>query len=68
MGWVQVTPGVTLNNATPSNNLLLSSYFKNLTIGLHVLYVFNMHANFYINQMLFTIQFINLYFMQYFKI
>ena len=27
-----------------------------------------MHANFYNNQMLFTIQFINSYFMQYFKL
>ena len=68
MSWIQVTPGVTLSNFTPSNNLLLNSYFENLTIGLHILYVFNMHANFYTNQMLFTIQSINLYFMQYCKL
>ena len=24
-GWVQVTPGVTLNNITPLNNLLLNT-------------------------------------------
>ena len=36
MGLVQVIPGVTLNNITPSNNLLLNLYFENLTIGLHV--------------------------------
>ena len=55
MVWVLVIHGVTLNNITQPNNLLLNLYFKNLTIGLHVLYVFNMRANFYINQMLFTI-------------
>ena len=49
MSWIQVTPGVTLSNFTPSNNLLLNSYFENLTVGLHILYVFNMHANFYTN-------------------
>ena len=44
MGWVQVTIGVILSSVTPLNNLLLNSYFGNLTVGLHVLYVFNMHA------------------------
>ena len=55
-------------NIISSNNLLLNLYFENLTIELYILYVFNMHANFYINQVLFTIQFINSYFMQYFKL
>ena len=50
MGWVQVTLGVTLSNITLPNNLLLNLYFKNLTVGLHVIYVFNIHANFYTNQ------------------
>ena len=36
MSWIQVTPGVTLSNFTPSNNLLLNSYFENSTVGLHV--------------------------------
>ena len=62
MSWVQVIPSVILSNITKPNNLLLNSYFKNLTIGLHILHVFNMHVNFYINQMLFTIRFIKLYF------
>ena len=35
--WVQVTPSVTLNNVTPLNNLLLNSYFENLTTELHEL-------------------------------
>ena len=34
MGWIQVTPGVILSNVIPPNNLLLNSYFENLTIGL----------------------------------
>ena len=41
----RVTLGVTLNNITPPINLLLNSYFENLTIELHVFYVFNMHVN-----------------------
>ena len=55
-------------NIISPNNLLLNLYFENLTIELYILYVFNMHTNFYINQVLFTIQFINSYFMQYFKL
>ena len=38
-----------LVNVTPTNNLLLNSYFENPTIGLHVLYVINMHTNFHAN-------------------
>ena len=68
MGWVQVTSSVTLSNVTTPNNLLLNSYFENLTVGLHILYIFNMHANFVTDQMLFTIRSINSYFMQYFKL
>ena len=44
----------------------MNLYFENFTIGLHVLYVLNMHANFHINQILFTIQSINSSFMHYF--
>ena len=52
---IQVTPHVTLNNVTPSNNLLLNSYFNNPTIELHVLYMLNIHANFHANRILFTL-------------
>ena len=38
-----------LLNVTPTNNLLLNSYFENPTVGLHVLYVLNMHDNFHAN-------------------
>ena len=51
---MQVTAGVTtvtLSNVTPSNNLLLDSYFENHTIELHVLYILNMNSNFYANWM-----------------
>ena len=46
----------------------MNLYFENFTIGLHILYVLNMHANFHINQILFTIQSINSSFMHYFKL
>ena len=48
-------------------NILISSYifllnvnFENLTSGLYVLYVLNMHVKFRTNKMLFTIRSINL--------
>ena len=63
-----VISGVTLSNITPSNDLLLNLYFKNFTVGLHVLYVLNIHANFHNNWMLFIIQFINSSFIHYFKL
>ena len=37
-----------LSNVTPPNNLLLNLYFKNSTIGLYVLYVFNIHIPIFI--------------------
>ena len=49
MGWVQVTPSVTLSNITPTNNLLFNLYFENPTVELHVLYVLNIHAKFHAN-------------------
>ena len=44
------------------------SYFENLTITLHVHYVFNVHVKFCVNWILFTIQFINLFFMHNFRL
>ena len=49
MGWVQVRLGVTLNNVTSPNNLLLNSYSESPTVKLYVLYVPNTYANFHIN-------------------
>ena len=51
LGCVQVTPGITISNITPSDNLLLNSYFENPTVKLHILYVFNMHTNLHANLM-----------------
>ena len=67
-GCVQVTSSVTINNVTPLNNLLLNLYFENLTVGLLGLYVLNIYAKFYENQMLFMIQSIILFSMYYFKL
>ena len=47
---VQVLLGVTLHNVATPNSLLLNSYFKNPTIGLHVLYVLKMCVNFHANR------------------
>ena len=49
MSLVQVKSSVALSNVTPFNNLLLNLYFENLTVELHVLYVFNIHTNFHVN-------------------
>jgi len=46
----------------------MNLYFENPTIGLHVLYVLNMHVNLHTNQMLFTIRSINSSFIHYFKL
>ena len=59
MGWVQVTPSVTLINITPTNNLLFNLYFENTTVELHVLYILKIHAKFHANQIQFTIRSIN---------
>ena len=61
MSWVQVILDIILNNVTPLNNLLLN-YFESPIVELHVLYVLNIHANFHINQILFTIWSINSFF------
>ena len=47
---VQVLLEVTLHNVVTPNSLLLNSYFKNPTIGLHVLYVLKMCVNFHVNR------------------
>ena len=39
-----------------------TTYFENLTVGLHVLYILNMHVKFHSSWILFTIKFINLFF------
>ena len=46
----------------------MNLYFENSTVGLQVLYILNMHANFHTNRMLFTIRSINLSCIHYFKL
>ena len=40
----------------------MATFFENLTVELHVFYVINMHIKFRANWMLFTISFLNLFF------
>ena len=46
----------------------MNLYLENFTVGLHVLYVLNMHANSHSNRMLFTIRFINSSFVHHLKL
>ena len=48
---------------TLTKKIVLIIYFENLIVGLQVFYVFNTHVKFRVNQMLFTIRSINLFFM-----
>ena len=51
---------------TKKNNIFI--YFENPTVGVSVLHVLNMYIKFYVNQMLFTIRFINLFLMHNFRL
>jgi len=51
-----------------TKNINIIIYFENLLIRLHVFYVFNMDIKFCVNRMLFTILFINLFFIHNFKL
>jgi len=46
----------------------MDTYFKNLAVGLHIFYVFNMYVEFRANWMLLTIRFINLFFIHNFRL
>ena len=55
--------------ATTSAKIInIVTYFENLIVVLHVFYVINIYIKFNVNWMLFTIQFINLFFMHNFKL
>ena len=51
-----------------SKQINMIIYFENLIIELHIYYVFKIRVKFYANRMLFTIQFINLFFMYNFRL
>ena len=53
---------------TPIKKIKMTIYFENLTIWLHDFYVLNMYIKFLIKRILFTIRFINLFFMHNFKL
>ena len=46
---------VVVYGTTSLKKINIVTYFENLTVGLHVLYNFNIHVKFYVNRMLFTI-------------
>ena len=48
---------------TPTEKISMFIYFESLSTGVLVLYVLNMHIKFHVNQILFTIRSINLFFM-----
>ena len=50
------------------NKINITTYFENITVKLHVLYTLNTHVKFCVNQILFTIWSINLYFIHNFKL
>ena len=50
------------------NKIKINIYFENVTIELYVLYTINIYVKFCVNQVLFNIWSINLYFMHNFKL
>ena len=48
--------------------IFLGVNFENLTVEFHILYVINMHIKFHLNQILFTIWLINLFFIYNFRL
>ena len=68
MSCIKVTFDIILSNVILPNNLLMNLYFENFIVGLHILYVLNMHVKFHTNQMLFIIRSINSSFIHYFKL
>ena len=59
MGWVKVTPSVTLNNITPLNIFLLDAKFDKSTVKLHYLRIFSILAKFQGDQRFIVISSIN---------
>ena len=68
MNKVKDTPSVILSNITRLIDLLLNLNLEIVIVGLHILYIINMHTNFHVNRMLFTIISIISSTMHYFKL
>ena len=47
---------------TPTKIIIITTYFENLTVKLHIFYFLNKYVKFRVNQILFTIRSINLFF------
>ena len=56
------------NSLNFSYIIFLGVNFENLTVKFHILYVINMHIKFHLNQILFTIWLINLFFIYNFRL
>ena len=57
--WVSVTPGVTLSDIIPLNNLLLDANFDKSTVLLHYIHILSMLAKFHGDQRLIVMLSIN---------
>ena len=57
-----------IQSTTPTKKINMTTYFENETVEFHFFYVLNTHFKFCVNQMLFTIWFINLFVMHNFRI
>ena len=64
IGQVSLQTSLERNPLNLSYIFLLNMNFENLTIGLYVLYIFNMNVKFCLNKILFAIWSINLFFVQ----
>ena len=53
---------------SPTKKINIATYFEILTVKLHVFYILIMHVKFRVNQMLFTIRCINLFFISNFRL
>ena len=60
--------GCKLRLKLPLKQTNMTIYFENIIVRLHVLYVFNTHIKFCVNQILFIIQSRNLFFLRNFKL
>ena len=52
---------------TPTKKINITIYFENLTLELYVFYILIINVKFSVNYMLFTIRYINLFFISNFR-
>ena len=67
--WQSLATNLVVNKAiTLTKKINMIIYLKNLIVGLHSFYILNIIVRFYVNMMLFTVWFINLFFMHNFRL